>query len=381
MVQLPKKRFETLDSFRGICALLVVCFHARIQQCVTETTFFRNGNYFVEFFFVLSGFVIFHTYGKKTFTGNSFKSYTISRFFRIFPLHLVTLAVFITIELAKFMAEKNGLAFNNPAFVGNSAPSEILPNALLLQSWLPNANTLSFNIVAWSISVEFYIYLIFGLLLFGNNSVKTTGIVLLAATGLLCLYFEVDFVKSAVARGLLCFFMGCLIYMIYEKIYTLSMGKGVSSVIESLLLIAIVAILVLMPVGNIKNILVTFLFALTVLVFALEAGLISSFFKTGFLKYLGKLSYSIYIVHYVIWQILLSVAIIVSKLFKKELTFADGNVRVIATGSVITDYLLLGAFLVAVILVSHFTYNRIELKWMAFGKKYNAAAKEALVKN
>jgi peptidoglycan/LPS O-acetylase OafA/YrhL len=159
------------------------------------------------------------------------------------------------------------------------------------------------------------------------------------------------------------------------------MGKGVSSVIESLLLIAIVAILVLMPVGNIKNILVTFLFALTVLVFALEAGLISSFFKTGFLKYLGKLSYSIYIVHYVIWQILLSVAIIVSKLFKKELTFADGNVRVIATGSVITDYLLLGAFLVAVILVSHFTYNRIELKWMAFGKKYNAAAKEALVKN
>jgi peptidoglycan/LPS O-acetylase OafA/YrhL len=279
------------------------------------------------------------------------------------------------------MAEKNGLAFNNPAFVGNSAPSEILPNALLLQSWLPNANTLSFNIVAWSISVEFYIYLIFGLLLFGNNSVKTTGIVLLAATGLLCLYFEVDFVKSAVARGLLCFFMGCLIYMIYEKIYTLSMGKGVSSVIESLLLIAIVAILVLMPVGNIKNILATFLFALTVLVFALEAGLISSFFKTGFLKYLGKLSYSIYIVHYVIWQILLSVAIIVSKLFKKELTFADGNVRVIATGSVITDYLLLGAFLVAVILVSHFTYNRIELKWMAFGKKYNAAAKEALVKN
>lgn len=381
MVQLPKKRFETLDSFRGICALLVVCFHARIQQCITETTFFRNGNYFVEFFFVLSGFVIFHTYGKKTFNSNSFKSYTTSRFFRIFPLHLVTLGVFITIELVKLIAQKKGLGFNNPAFVGSTAPSELLPNALLLQSWLPGANTLSFNIVAWSISVEFYIYIIFGLLLFGNKQVKTTGIALLAITGLLCLYFDVDFVKSAVSRGLLCFFMGCLIYMIYEKLQDFKPGKGISSITEILLLIAIVVILVYMPVSKLKNILATFIFAATVLTFAMEAGIVSSFFKTGFLKYLGKLSYSIYIVHFVIWQVLLSVAIVASKLLKKELTFADGGVRVITTGNVFTDYLLLAVFLVSVILVSDFTYNRVELKWMAFGKKYNAGAKEALVKN
>ncbi len=60
------ERFETLDSLRGICAIFVVFFHMNIVGAFTELSFFRNSSIFVEFFFVLSGFVLAHSYLNKS---------------------------------------------------------------------------------------------------------------------------------------------------------------------------------------------------------------------------------------------------------------------------------------------------------------------------
>lgn len=56
------QRFLVLDSFRGIAAICVVIFHMHIIGSITELNFFRGSSLFVEFFFVLSGFVLAHTY-------------------------------------------------------------------------------------------------------------------------------------------------------------------------------------------------------------------------------------------------------------------------------------------------------------------------------
>jgi peptidoglycan/LPS O-acetylase OafA/YrhL len=153
------KRFEVLDSFRGLCALFVVIYHLHISNSIAEIAFFRGSSIFVEFFFVLSGFVLAHGYAFRT--NLSFGAFLGARFFRLYPLHLFMLLVFILLELGKWSALKFfGIAFNNIAFSNDYALESILPNLLLLHAWTPYTNPLSFNTPSWSISIEFYTYLL-----------------------------------------------------------------------------------------------------------------------------------------------------------------------------------------------------------------------------
>lgn len=161
------KRFLVLDSFRGIAAICVVIFHMHIVSSITELNFFRGSRLFVEFFFVLSGFVLAHTYGFKSV---SFKKFIISRTFRLYPLHLFMFIVFILLELSKLIAYKYG--FLSKPFTGNKALSEIIPNLLFLQSWLPWFKTFSWNFPSWSLSVEYYMYIIFFFTLFIKSNFK-----------------------------------------------------------------------------------------------------------------------------------------------------------------------------------------------------------------
>ena len=123
-----KKRFEVLDAFRGICALCVVVFHMRFMGSFTELTFFRNSEYFVEFFFILSGFVLSHGYSSKS--NLTFFSFMRTRFFRLYPLHIFMLLVFLIIECGKFLAFRyGGFSFTNYPFTGAASPYELVQNS------------------------------------------------------------------------------------------------------------------------------------------------------------------------------------------------------------------------------------------------------------
>jgi peptidoglycan/LPS O-acetylase OafA/YrhL len=80
-------RFETLDSWRGICALLVAVFHMPLAGALAGNQFIRGSYLFVDFFFVLSGFVIAHAYGAKLTRGEGLAKFMVTRFGRLFPLH------------------------------------------------------------------------------------------------------------------------------------------------------------------------------------------------------------------------------------------------------------------------------------------------------
>jgi len=58
-------RFTALDGWRGIAACMVVLFHVRAPSHVSELALVRNSFLFVDFFFVLSGFVIAATYAER----------------------------------------------------------------------------------------------------------------------------------------------------------------------------------------------------------------------------------------------------------------------------------------------------------------------------
>ena len=101
MTRTNSGRFEVLDSWRGICAICVAILHFNIISHVFELPFFYNSWLFVDFFFVLSGFVISHAYFNFLTSPSSLITFMVRRFGRLWPLHVATLLFLIVWEILK----------------------------------------------------------------------------------------------------------------------------------------------------------------------------------------------------------------------------------------------------------------------------------------
>lgn len=90
------ERFALLDGLRGIAAFAVILDH-------TPTNFIGElipGRYLaVDFFFVLSGFVLAHAYGKRLEGGWSTLSFMRARVIRLYPLYLAGLAIGVSLVM------------------------------------------------------------------------------------------------------------------------------------------------------------------------------------------------------------------------------------------------------------------------------------------
>ncbi len=81
------QRFQNLDAMRGVCALTVVLLHC--EGLFASGTVFCHGYLAVDVFFVLSGFVIGHTYEKRLAAGLGFGAFTWRRLKRLTPVYWV----------------------------------------------------------------------------------------------------------------------------------------------------------------------------------------------------------------------------------------------------------------------------------------------------
>jgi peptidoglycan/LPS O-acetylase OafA/YrhL len=83
-----KRVFETMNGLRGVAAVTVVAYH----WLPRHTFGLENGFLAVDFFFVLSGFVIAHSYEQRLRDGLSLKDFFLIRLIRFYPLYLLGLA-------------------------------------------------------------------------------------------------------------------------------------------------------------------------------------------------------------------------------------------------------------------------------------------------
>ena len=360
------RRFEALDAFRGICAISVVIFHMHFVNSITELDFFRGSAVFVEFFFILSGFVLAHGYGDKK--DLNFRSFMKARFFRIYPLHIFMLTVFIILELGKLFAYKFGdISFNNPPFTNDTSINEIVPNLLLIHSWTSFTDPLSFNYPSWSISIEFYIYaLLFTTIAFFKTS-KTIVWFCISAIAFSLIFLKSDLLVESVLKGLSCFFGGTVIYLLFKKISYFRFPLALATLIEVLLIILI--IFVVSVNFKYKSLIAPFLFLLTVLFFAFEAGLISKLLKIKIFQTTGKLSYSIYMTHAAILFIFNSIGIVLQKITGESIAPIINSQRYLDFGGQLINNTLILITLSIIIYTSKITYNKIELKGLALNKK------------
>lgn len=363
------KRFQVLDGFRGICALSVAVYHIHISQSFGEWAFFRSAHYLVSFFFVLSGFVMVHTYGQRLATTDQFKQFFITRTFRLYPLHVFVLLFAIALEVVKLAAEHAGIAFNQPSFTGQRAPQEIIPNLLLLQSWWPGFNPQSFNFPAWSISVEYYIYMIFAGILLCTPRLAALIFLMISLVATACLFLGLAYLMEPALQGLSCFFAGVMTYHLYRVIQSKTIPRWVHTVLETVGICLTASLLV----SNIdhKQIILMLVFCALMLIFSFEGGLISSLLKARPFEKLGALSYSIYMTHaMVLFAVTLAMLLVGKVTGYTIVTYAtDAPGPMLSFHNAVADNTLLVALLIIIIGISTVSYRFIELRGIEWGKQ------------
>jgi peptidoglycan/LPS O-acetylase OafA/YrhL len=156
-------RVPSLDGLRGIAAVAVMFFHFNIFFLPQARLPFVGRAYLaVDLFFLLSGFVMAHVYGRLLTVSwrAHWAEYARARFARIYPLFAVTtLAMMVVFALSHMPL----------VFVSFSGRSLAL-QPLLLQQW---ASGLNWNYPSWSISTEVECYAAFifsaGMLMGGKH--------------------------------------------------------------------------------------------------------------------------------------------------------------------------------------------------------------------
>ncbi|MCR8975494.1 acyltransferase family protein [Pseudomonas sp. S11P7] len=141
-----KGQIDSLTSLRFFAAAMIVAGHGGSGSYFSYSINFLDVRNAVSFFFVLSGFILSHAYGKLDWH-SGLRSFFAARISRLYPLHVFT-AFFSILFLSPIGS------------VYDAARATV--NLLMLQSMIPLLPWhYSLNAVSWSISTEFFFYALF----------------------------------------------------------------------------------------------------------------------------------------------------------------------------------------------------------------------------
>jgi peptidoglycan/LPS O-acetylase OafA/YrhL len=284
------RRFVVLDFYRFVAALGVFVFHLKTLDNGIAPVW--NGSYglFVDMFFILSGFVISYSYPSDARGLKAYSRFMIRRIARIYPLHFLTLLVFVLLI---------GFGLDRSA---RSTPLDFLYNLVLLQAW-GVTDHLSFNSPSWSISAEFFCYLVFPLLMLLARKVHplvlaaiVAALYLILAHGHLPIWQERSQMYGAnydygMLRALPSFLNGILLAILFRLSHPYRQKRVVFAGI------ALFGVSVLVLNVFAKPDLAIILFSCAILLTAVGESAFSKFPGARLLGRLGNTSYAIYMLH------------------------------------------------------------------------------------
>jgi peptidoglycan/LPS O-acetylase OafA/YrhL len=358
--------FVPLESLRGLAALIVVIYHANWINPLTPLHFFKNGALLVDFFFVLSGFVIFHSYGRTLGTSAQATRFLWLRLGRLYPLHLTMLLVFLGFELTKLLLARHFV------IVADRAPFRVnngfgfTTNLLLIQS-LGVHKALNYNYPSWSISTELYAYVLFAVVRSwwqDERAFATAAFVIVVGCVSILLAANViplsmESYKWGFLRCCAGFFSGVLTYISYSRLREQSSRRSDPGLWPWASVAALIAMVGLLCFGNPNGRstyalpLLSAFVILSIVLWPQKA--LQSLLGSRPLRWLGKVSYSLYMVHAaIIWV----AAEILTLAFKFPMVKVDGT-PLVATPPAIGVGVLEICVLVT-LLLSHYTYKLIE---------------------
>jgi peptidoglycan/LPS O-acetylase OafA/YrhL len=158
---------HSLTSLRFFAAAWVVLFHFKEFFPGTSLDASPLANYGflgVDFFFVLSGFVLAHVYLPKLRAGRfDYWNFLVRRVGRVYPLHVLTLAATIALSIIGARLGVDYTVWNLGEWM-TLPKGEILrglfAHLTMIHAW-GSTKALLFNLPSWSISAEWFAYLLF----------------------------------------------------------------------------------------------------------------------------------------------------------------------------------------------------------------------------
>jgi len=339
------KRNDSLDYLRGLAASGVMAYHLSLfsfGESDASTVIARIKIYGVSVFYVLSGLTLCIADSKMQLNKKSLTIFYLKRFFRIFPL--LWLATFFTY-----------LLWNGPEMYSLKhliVNTTILPGMIRPDAFEANG--------AWSIGNELFFYLFFPVLFFLNAKKPLYFVITVLAIFAAFALFTFKLLDPSIQLGYQWSkyvnpFNQFFFFAVGMFIATLKKPAGLFIKWAPLLICFFFAAIVFYPASGEPIVLVTGITRLVLSLFTIMLCYlfyISDFqflplFIRNFLKYLGEVSYSIYLIHPLVYLSLKHLSDAYLKL----------NVAIIITLTVVITLLL-----------SKIVYENFEKYFMLKGK-------------
>lgn len=291
-----KRSFVVLDGLRGIAAFTVVLGHVSY----TSHEIVPESYLAVDFFFVLSGFVLAHAYGEKLREGLPAMQFMLIRLVRLYPLYLLAIALWLPLGWLGLTSGR--LDLGTTAFT-------VVTAVFFLPRPLPGL-LYPLNPAAWSLFFELTANAELGALgrLLGNF---TLCFIVGSSAVALAVYAENYGIDggiwavfwSSFFRVSYSFFAGILIYRIWLA------RKPFVSLPALIVLLGLLGILICRPVDRYES---TYALLAALLAFPLLIWIGASSKPGPFIaricSWLGAVSYAVYVLHLPLYFLTIEIA-------------------------------------------------------------------------
>jgi len=295
-----------LTGIRGLAAWWVVLFHiAYLLPSLPASLYWfaRLGFLGVDLFFVLSGFIISYNYWDRfsPFSIKIYRRFLWARLARLYPVHLFTLVVSAVILL--------GVRISGVSTLKNFStwtPGTFVANVFLVHAWRIHAVE-SWNNASWSVSCEWFAYILFPLLVFCRLQKlpsKFGGFIAVLLPAIPAIFVQMLNIPSffLLIKVICEFTAGCLMFHLYRSRREHSHSSRIIG-----LKVGLVLILMTVLIHHFRYVApdwLALLFPFVILALAESTGILARIVDSRIAVYWGKVSYSLYMTHNVTLWIL-----------------------------------------------------------------------------